>query len=106
VPIVYRAASIIDAQLVVDELSAAGMKARISGTYLSGAVGELPPDQVVSVWVDIEQHVDRARQVIVEFEAEQRSSGPEQACERCAELLSPQFGRCWNCGALQPIQDN
>jgi len=104
-PVVYRAANIIDAQLVADELSAAGLKPRISGSFLSGAVGELPPDQVISVWVDIAQHVPRARQVVVEFEASQRVGGPDQPCPQCREMLSPNFGTCWNCGAWQPVDD-
>jgi len=102
-PIVYRAANIIDAQLVLDEIKAAGIQARISGSYLSGAVGELPPDQVVSVWVDVEQHVDRAKAVVKEFEAAQRRGGVEKPCHQCDEMLAPQFGRCWNCGAWQAV---
>lgn len=103
-PVVYRAANIIDAQLVADELKAAGLKPRISGSFLSGAVGELPPDQVVSVWIDVEQHMVRARQVVTEFEASQRTDGEDKPCHQCNEMLAPQFGKCWNCGAQQALE--
>lgn len=103
-PIVYRAASMIDAQMVLDDLIAAGMKARIQGGYLSGAIGELPPDQLISVWIDQEMHFDRARQVVEEFEATQRLRGAERPCPNCDEMLAPQFGRCWRCGAWQAVE--
>jgi len=57
VPLVYRAANVVDAQLVVDELRAGGMQARVTGTYLSGAIGELPPTEVIGVWLEQEQHM-------------------------------------------------
>ena len=41
--VVYRAAGPVDAQLVADELRAQGIGCEISGGYLSGAIGELPP---------------------------------------------------------------
>jgi len=101
-PIVYRAANIVDAQLMLDELKAAGLSARLSGTYLSGIIGEVPPDEVISVLIDSDRHYDRARQVVKEFEASQRAGGPDKPCAQCKELLAPQFGKCWNCGAWQP----
>lgn len=100
-PIVYRAANIVDAQLVLDELQAAGLSARISGSYLSGAVGEVPPGDLVSVWIDSDRQYDRARLVVKEFEASQRVRGVDTPCQQCKEMLAPQFGKCWNCGAWQ-----
>jgi len=91
----------IDAQMVLDELKAAGMQARISGSYLSGAIGEVPPDELISVWVDSDRQYDRAREVVADFEATQRLSGADKPCHQCQEKLAPQFGRCWNCGAWQ-----
>jgi len=99
VPIVYRAATIVDAQLVLDELKAAGLQARISGSYLSGAIGEVAVNELISVWIDTDRHYDRAREVVKEFEAAQRMAGADIACHQCKEMLAPQFGKCWNCGA-------
>lgn len=100
-PIIYQAENIIDAQLVFDELKAAGFSVRISGSYLSGAIGEVPPGELVTIWLDSDRHYDRARAVIKEFEIAQRSKGAEKPCPQCKEMLAPQFGKCWNCGAWQ-----
>lgn len=89
----------VDAQMVLDDLSAAGMQARISGGYLSGAIGELPPSELISVWIDSELQYDRARAVVEEFEATLRMKGGDTPCLKCREMLAPQFGKCWNCGA-------
>ena len=48
---VYQAGSVIDAQLVCDLLKDAGFDAVVHGGYLSGAIGELPPDTLVSVYL-------------------------------------------------------
>lgn len=102
--IVYRAANMVDAQLVADELKACGMQVRINGGYLSGAIGELPPDQVISVSIESNRHYDRARLVVEEFEAAQRLKGADKPCHQCEEMLAPQFGKCWNCGAWQAVE--
>ena len=46
--IVYRAANIIDANLVKNALDAEGIPAFVGGQYLTGAIGELPPMPPVS----------------------------------------------------------
>lgn len=66
---IYRAASPIDAQLVVYLLAAEGIAAFTQGHYLSGAVGELPAGELLRVWVAGES-VDRARALIAEREAQ------------------------------------
>jgi len=103
VPIVYSAANMVDAQLVFDELQAAGLHARITGGYLSGAIGEVPPDGLISVWIDSDRQYDLARLVVKEFEASQRLQGVDTPCHKCKEMLAPQFGKCWNCGAWQAV---
>lgn len=57
--IVYRAESIIDANLVKGILAAEGIVAFVSGEYLMGAIGELPVCNLVSVMVS-EVDVERA----------------------------------------------
>ena len=49
--IVYQAENIIDANLVKNALEHEGITAFVSGQYLSGAVGELPPIALVNVMV-------------------------------------------------------
>ena len=49
--IVYQAENIIDANLVKNVLEQEGISAFVSGQYLTGAVGELPPIALVNVMV-------------------------------------------------------
>jgi hypothetical protein len=66
--IVYRAESIIDANLVKSALEAAGILAFINGEYLTGGMGELPVSGLVNVMVaDID--VERALPVVREVDS-------------------------------------
>jgi hypothetical protein len=49
--IAYQAENIIDANLVKNALEFAGISAFVSGHYLTGAAGELPPLGLVNVMV-------------------------------------------------------
>lgn len=49
--IAYQAENIIDANLVKNVLDDAGIPAFVSGHYLTGAAGELPPMGLVNVMV-------------------------------------------------------
>lgn len=49
--IVYRAESIIDANLVKNALAGEGIAAFVCGHYLTGAAGELPVNDMVNVMV-------------------------------------------------------
>jgi Putative prokaryotic signal transducing protein len=51
VKIVYRAENIIDANLVKNALEHESIPAFVSGQYLTGAIGELPPMSLVNVMV-------------------------------------------------------
>lgn len=97
--LIYRAANVIEAQLIVDELKAGGMQAHITGSYLSGAIGELPPGDVLGVWLVEDQHTERARSIIDDFEASRMRPEADWHCSRCKETVGREFGACWNCGA-------
>jgi len=60
--IVYRAESIIDANLVRNALADEGIAAYVSGHYLTGAAGELPVGGLVNVMV-AESDWPRARTI-------------------------------------------
>lgn len=81
--VVYHAASVIDAQLVVDLLAASGVPAHVQGSYLSGAIGELPAGEMVRVWVTGE-HFEQAKQTL-----------DEQWHGVLAEPGEPIFERSW-----------
>ncbi len=98
-PSIYQAASVIDAQIVVDALRASGLDAHVTGGYLSGAAGELPPTGLVGVWLREAQHTERAKAIIQELESVSVAVGPDRVCPSCAESLGSQFSHCWQCGS-------
>jgi hypothetical protein len=63
VKIVYRAENIIDANLVKAALQQAGIESYVAGEYLTGAVGQLPVWDLVTVMV-AESDIERAAPVI------------------------------------------
>ena len=69
VRIVYEAENIIDANLVKNALEHEGIVAFVSGHYLTGAAGELPPMGLVKVMVSV---VDwpKARAIAESIDAE------------------------------------
>lgn len=102
-PLIYRAANLVEAQLVVDELKSGGMQAHVTGSYLSGAIGELPPADVIGVWLLQAQHTRRARSIIEEFEASRQRPAADWQCANCNEPVGREFGACWNCGTGKPV---
>ena len=76
--IVYRAENIIDANLVKNALENEGIPAFVSGQYLTGAAGELPPLSLVNVMA-AEIDWPRARDIAERIDAElaERRSAPE-----------------------------
>ena len=99
---IYEAENIIDAQLALDELRAGGLDALIKGQHLIGGAGELPLSGVVSVWITVAQHEQRARDIIKEYEAGKKHEQPARKCTGCSEIIEGNFGRCWNCNTLLP----
>jgi putative signal transducing protein len=81
--IAYQAENIIDANLVKNALEHAGITAFISGQYLTGAAGELPPLGLVNVMV-AETQWPEARAIAERIDA--------ALAERRA---APDFGGAW-----------
>jgi len=78
VKIVYQAENIIDANLVRNALEHDGITAFVSGQYLTGAAGELPPIALVNVMVS-EADWPRARPIAERIDAalSERRAQPE-----------------------------
>ena len=76
--IVYQAENIIDANLVKNALEHAGIRSFISGQYLTGAAGELPPLALVNVQV-AEVDWPQARPIAERIDADlsERRAQPE-----------------------------
>lgn len=88
--IVYRAESIVDANLVKAALEAAGILAFVNGEYLIGAMGELPVSGLVNVMVaDID--IEQARPIAEEIDRALRTE------------VDPADGRFFDSPALGPV---
>ena len=70
--IIYRAENIIDANLVKNALASEDILAFVSGAYLTGAAGELPVGNLVTVMV-ADEDIERARMIAVEVDAALRT---------------------------------
>jgi len=84
--IVYQAENIIDAHLVKNALEAEGIHAYVSGQYLTGAAGELPPLALVNVMV-AEHDWPRARAIAEHIDADlsERRAQPDSDEDWIAE---------------------
>ena len=101
---IYSAESIIDAQLLCDQLADQRIDAIVKGGYLTGAIGELPPDQLVSVWITDEVDESRAKDIVRAFEAQRQTEAQDIFCGHCGEVNQTTFRLCWSCG--EPLKHN
>lgn len=65
--LIYRAGDINEANIVAGMLRAHGIEAHVSGYYLQGGIGDLPPADFASVHV-ADEDIDAARALINEYE--------------------------------------
>jgi hypothetical protein len=68
--IVYRAADIIEAEIVKGMLVANDIDAHSSGFYLQGGIGEIAPTDLANVLV-FDEDYDRARELVREYDENQ-----------------------------------
>ena len=94
-----QAPNLAIAALWVDVLREAGIAASVQRQFLSGAAGELPPDQCLpEIWVLHDEQEAAARELLRELrELPQR----RWVCA-CGELVEGGFESCWNCGRGMP----
>jgi rubrerythrin len=93
--------NLLIATLWQKQLGLAGLRCEIRNRYLSGAVGELPCDQVApELWVVNEEEFEQARALLSELQ--QPAALPAWWCMQCGEPSEGQFGQCWNCSAVRP----
>lgn len=64
---VYQAAHSVDAHMIRALLEQAGIPAQVRGEYLQGALGELPVNGMVTVWVP-DADATRARELVRDWE--------------------------------------
>ena len=100
----YQASDGLEAQMLVDYLAAAHIRATVLGQYQAGAAGELSALSYPWVWLVEDRDLDRAQQLLEDFLRQRQGEtdqGPWQ-CPRCGTALEGSFDLCWQCGAGRP----
>ncbi|MEI5640686.1 putative signal transducing protein [Pseudoalteromonas sp. UG3-2] len=91
----------IEAHLLKGLLAQANIDVRLQGEHLSGAVGELPCDQVAVQLLVYAIKLPEAQEILVNYNQSKRQSDSATAdwvCRQCEELNGPAFEYCWQCG--------
>lgn len=93
----YSAANLIEAYLIRDMLADVGVRTQILNENAQGGVGEIPFTHAYpEVWIERNTDLDRARQVIVDYES-RRESTDYVDCPNCGEKNPDNFEICWHC---------
>lgn len=95
---VYTAESLIDAQLVIDQLTLAGIPCQLFNQNALGGLGDLPVTYP-EVWVKRDLDSDKASRIVEEFEYSPLPP-TNQKCARCNERNPATFEICWRCNAV------
>jgi hypothetical protein len=85
---VYECNLAVEAHMMVDLLSQAGISARIDGEFLQSAAGEIPLGNTVKVRVDPSRAAE-AREVIADWEKLRPDEPPGPPATKTARLRSP-----------------
>jgi hypothetical protein len=96
-----RADHLVLATIWAESLRAAGIRCELRNTMLSGAIGEIPfLECAPQLWIERETDEPRALEILQQLRQPER--GPIWRCAACGESSEPQFGACWQCGAVRP----
>ncbi|MBC7708808.1 MAG: DUF2007 domain-containing protein [Rhizobacter sp.] len=94
-----QAPNLAIATLWADALNREGIATSLQRTFLTGGIGDLPPDQCLpEVWIIDSTQEERARAL---FHNLQNIPQRRWHCG-CGELVEGGFEQCWSCGALMP----
>ena len=97
----YRSADFVFLGYLRGVLEDTGIACLTKNEHLLGAAGDLPPTEIwPELWVINDEDWTRASRLIEALsevlDAVQEGRVPWR-CERCGELLEPQFTDCWVC---------
>lgn len=73
---IYEPRDLLEAEMLSGMLAGEGIEAYLTGRHLIGAMGELPAAGLLALMVENE-HADRARQLIAEYNGAQLLPGDE-----------------------------
>ena len=94
-----QAPNLAIAAMWVDTLREAGISASVEREFLSGAAGQLPPDQCLpEIWIVHEEQEAAAHALLSQLQ-----SLPQRRwlCG-CGEVVEGGFESCWNCARPMP----
>ena len=94
-----QAPNLAIAAMWVDTLREAGIAASVERQFLSGAAGQLPPDQCLpEIWIAHDEQEAAASALLSQLQ-----SLPQRrwTCA-CGEVVEGGFESCWNCGRAMP----
>ena len=96
---VTQAPNLAIAALWVDTLQEAGIAATVQRQFLSGAAGQLPPDQCLpEIWITHDEQEEAAHALLrALMDLPQR----RWRCA-CGEEVEGGFESCWQCGRAMP----
>jgi hypothetical protein len=77
---IYEPENLMEGELLQGMLASEGIRAHVVGGHLLGAMGELPALGLLALMVD-NDHVERARQLITEYNAALPYPGDEPGLE-------------------------
>jgi hypothetical protein len=93
---VYECNLAVEAHMVCDLLSQAGISARVDGEFLQSAAGEIPLGNTVKVRVDPSRAIE-AREVIADWEKLRPDEPAETQAVKTSRFKSPLW---FSCGAM------
>jgi hypothetical protein len=97
---IYRASSLLEANVVKGLLTGEGVEVHLQGEHLMGAIGELPPtDVTIGVMIPIYKQTVGVI-IIDQYLANQttvHNTDKDWCCSGCGETNTAQFEICWNC---------
>ena len=96
---IYSAANLIEAQIMLDLLGHAGIRARLFNEHAQGGLGEISFIQAYpEVWVINDSDFERGRAVATNYDNTPVEAGI-LICRGCGEENPRNFQLCWHCGA-------
>lgn len=100
--LLYRAANLPDAHIIMHLLSQAGIPAHVLNENAQSAFGEVTAGAACpQVWITQLHQEPQARAVVADFESKAAPIGDVWTCSQCGELNPPAFELCWSCGSAR-----
>ncbi len=99
---IYTSFDNISSGYIESMLEQAGIEFTVRNRYLSGAMGELPPNECwPEIWIFHDEDYDKAMHIVDIATADVCDDAGPWGCS-CGEQNEGAFASCWNCGADRP----